>query len=96
MKVAIVKKDNPPNSIKTAKIILPNKESCEQSIVLNPVTQVALVEVNNAFIKERPLPSKVLNGKTKQIVPNNITSANVSKIYNCVGMRSLIFFIALI
>ena len=65
----------PPNWIKTKITIWPNNvKSCPVSSTVNPVTQIAEVDVNNASITLTP-PDVLLNGNSSSIAPTIIAAA---------------------
>ena len=64
---------------------------CAVSCIISPVTQEALVEVNNASKKGAPLPSFVENGSISRQAPINIIVAKL-RIIICPGNAFHTFF----
>lgn len=65
---------------------------CAVSCIISPVTQEALVEVNNASKKGAPLPSFVENGSISRQAPINIIVAKL-RIIICPGVMRFIRFL---
>ena len=65
---------------------------CAVSCIISPVTQEALVEVNNASKKGAPLPSFVENGSMSKQAPINIIVAKLRMII-CPGEMRFIRFL---
>jgi len=86
----------PPICISVRIIICPNKVKCiPVSYTINPVTQVAEVEVNTAPSKEVSLPAEVAAGSMSRRDPMNIVRKKVI-ITNTGGLSDSLSIIVLL